>query len=183
MKIYYPENFFEILREKHLLLDTNVFIDSFNFERPLDYIKFFNDLKVNDTTLVTIDGVELEFLKGSKNEDVYNRKSEHLDDIIDAVLPTHKDDNEKIKELIKLSGSDGGGIQIVDYYLGANLLRYKRNLFLMTRNIKDFPQNIFFLESTVCFSASKTIFTYGIYTYDHAHETKENLVRPDEIPF
>lgn len=185
MKIYYPEDFFSLLRGKHLLLDTNVFIDSFNFDRPVDYIKFFNNLKDNDTTLATIDGVVLEFLKGSKNEEVFNRKKEHLDDITDIILPTQRDDSEKIKELIRLYQSDGGGIEIVDYYLGANLLRYRKNLCLMTRNTRDFPQNIFSLISTISFSSFKTIFTYGIYTYDHESATtpQTGLINPDDIPF
>jgi hypothetical protein len=47
MKVYYPENLFKTLKQKHLLLDTNVFIDSFNFDQPQDYSIFFNDLKDN----------------------------------------------------------------------------------------------------------------------------------------
>lgn len=180
MGIYYPENLFNLLKNKHLLLDTNVFIDSFNFGNPADYTKFLNDLKDNDTTLTTIDGVILEFLKGSKNDAVYKQKKEHLEDIIDVKLPAHKDDNTNIAELIKLSGADGGNVAIVDYYLGANLLKYKNNLFLMSRNVKDFPQNIFSLVSTVSVASARTIFTYGIYTYTKQQKIKIN---PDDIPF
>ena len=185
MKAYYPEDFFKILAGKHLLLDTNVFIDSFNFDRPSDYIEFFNRLKDNDTTLLTIDGVVLEFLRGSKNEEVFSRKSEHISDIIDTTLPPSKDDRKRVEELVKLLGSDGGNIEIVDYYLAANLLRYRKNLFLMTRNTKDFPQNIFLLSSTISFSSLKTIFTYGIYSYVHELEDiqRTGIIDPDDIPF
>lgn len=184
MKVYYPENFFNILKDKHLLLDTNVLIDSFNFDRPLDYAVFFKKLKENNTTLTTIEGVVFEFIKGSKNDKVYSEKIEHLEEIIDVMIPPHKDDSKNIRKLIKLAGSDGGGIDMVDYYLGANILKYNmslNNLFLMTRNVKDFPQHIFSLVSTVSFSSVKTIFTYGIYTYQNQIKTTE--IESDDIPF
>lgn len=165
MKIYYPENLFRTLKDKHLLLDTNVFIDSFNFAQPQDYVLFFNKLKDNNTTLTTIDGVVMEFLKGSKSEEVYSKKNEHIENIIDVKLPFFQEESATIHELIKLYKAGGGSVELVDYHLGANLMKYKHNLFLMTRNSKDFPQDIFSLESTISFASSKTIFTYGIYTY------------------
>lgn len=180
MKIYYPENLFKILRGKHLLFDTNVFIDSFNFNKPKEYITFFNDLKENDTTLITIEGVVHEFLKGSKNAEAYKAKEEYIKDIIDLELP-FRENREKINELIKLYGADGGSMQMIDYYLGATLLQYKANLFLMTRDIKDFSQTIFSLKSTISVPTGKTIFTYGIYTYEE-HETQGRKIYLEDVP-
>lgn len=180
MNIYYPENLFKLLKDKWLLLDTNVFIDSFNFDKPKEYISFFNDLKENNTELSTIDGVCFEFLKGSKNQAVYTKKQEHIEDIIDSKLP-FRDNRESIEILIKLYGVDGGSMQMVDLHLGAQLLQYKEKIFLMTRDVRDFSQSIFSLQSTVSFSTGKTIFTYGIYTYQISKKKEEG--KSDEIPF
>jgi hypothetical protein len=76
---------------------------------------------------------------------------------------------------IKQYRADGGAVEVVDYHLGANLIKYNSNLFLMTRNMKDFPQAIFPLASTVSFASGKTIFTYGIYSY-----SVQNLEEADE---
>lgn len=181
MKIYYPENLFDILENKHLLLDTNVFIDSFAIDRTAEFVQFFNKLKANNTTLITIEGVCFEFLKGSKNDTVYNKKNAHIDDIIDAKLPSFRENSSIITDLIKLYSSDGGNVEIIDYLLGANLIKYKKNLFLMTRNIADFPQHIFPLKSTVSFGSGKTIFTYGIYTFETNSSKSQEKV--DDVPF
>lgn len=81
MKIILPEEFFSILKDRHLLLDTNVFIDA--FINPNEFGKFFNQLKAEGCTLVTIDGVISEFIKGAPTLQKLEKKREFVDEIIE----------------------------------------------------------------------------------------------------
>jgi len=80
MEIVYPTQFISSLRGKHLLLDTNVFRDAVS--RSTDFSRFFNNLKQNDITLVTVDFVRLELLKGSVNETKYKEKEKLIAEIV-----------------------------------------------------------------------------------------------------
>ena len=85
MEILLPPNFLTSLKHKYLLLDTNVFIDA--VAKPLVFTKFFNGLKRNDTTLVTIDFVKYELLKESATPMKYKEREKHIADIVDTIIP------------------------------------------------------------------------------------------------
>lgn len=55
MEILYPPNLITFLKNKHLLLDSNIFIDAVN--KPTIFTDFFNLLKSSDVALATIDPV------------------------------------------------------------------------------------------------------------------------------
>lgn len=44
-------------------------------------------------------------------------------------------------------------------------MKYRKNLFLLTRNTNDFQQNIFEVKSIVNVTYQKGIHSYGIYQY------------------
>ncbi len=161
MGLIIPEELISSLKYKHLLLDTNIFIDS--LLHPADFTDFFNVLKIGDVTLVTIDLVKIEFLKGAQDDDAYSEKEEIFNSITESILPT--DDNVVIKayELIKKYKLHGKSIAMADLFLGANLMRYATTACLLTRNTNDFPSNIFSLEYIINYPLSKGIFTYGVY--------------------
>ena len=71
MKIFIPQGFLSAIKGKHLLLDTNFFIE-------------------NDATLVSIEPVQTEFLKGSPSEDKYKIKAEYFEEIVSNFLPGYK---------------------------------------------------------------------------------------------
>lgn len=164
MEITYPPTLIPSLKNRHLLLDTNVFRDVAN--KPTVFVDFFNKLKNEDITLATLDVVKYEILKGSKDEQKYAEKENQINAIVeDVVLPNPTNSGDLIYELIKQYGIDGTSLSIVDLYLGSTLMKYKQNIFLMTRDTTDFMQNIFDLKFIVNASHNKGIFTYGIYQY------------------
>jgi len=74
MKIVTPPDFFQTFKDKHILLDTYVFIDA--FLNPSEFGKLFIELRSNGTTLISLDLVKAEFLKGAINSDnTIKRKS------------------------------------------------------------------------------------------------------------
>lgn len=151
------------LKNKYLLLDTNVFIDA--LIKPSVYRDFFNDLKKSDVTLVTIDLVKYEFLKGAANNEKYKEKEKFLNAIVEAVLPMTPKTFELVYSLIKSYGEDGKAPQMTDLVLGAFLMQFKKNIFLMTKDTTDFIQSIFDLPHIINVPHHKGIHTYGIYQY------------------
>lgn len=163
MKIITPQDFFQTFKDKHILLDTSVFIDS--FLHPVEFGEFFNSLKVQGATLVSLDAVKIEFLKGAPNAEKYKQKDEFFSQIIDSCLPIISDTLLNLYGLVQKYGEGGKSLSITDLFLGATLMQYKGSLFLLTKNTTDFPTNIFNLKSYINISYTKGLHTYGVYDY------------------
>lgn len=163
MEMLYPTTLIPFLRNKHLLLDTNIFRDAAS--KPTVFDEFFNKLKENDVTLVTIEVVKYELLKGSVSTTKYKEKERLISDIVDAELPITPRTYELVYELIQSCGIDGTALDITDLFLGSMLMQYKQDLCLMTRDTTDFMQKVFNLPFVVNVPHQKGIFTYGIYQY------------------
>lgn len=163
MDIQFSTALIASIEHKHLLLDTNVFRDAVS--KPSVFSDFFNSLRKADVTLATIDFVKYELMKGSSSDGKYKDKEESVKTIIDAVIPIVPETYKLVYKLIQRYGIDGTAVSIVDLFLGAILMQYKQNIYLMTRDTSDFLQSIFDLTFVVNIPNSKGIFTYGIYQY------------------
>lgn len=165
MKIAPPREFLPAIKGKALLLDTNIFIDAFS--HPSEFTRFFNDLrsKDNDVTLVTIDHVLIEFLKGAATESRLNEKKTYLESIIDTYLPVTKDLLDEVMKLLREYKIESKDISITDLYLGGMLVKYKNNICLLTKDLADFPESIFERTSYVTLLENKSIRNYGVYCY------------------
>lgn len=162
MDIIIPQDFLPSLKNKHLLLDANVFRDAFN--KPTIFTTFFNQLQSNDTTLVTIDLVKYELLKGSTTATKYEEREKAISEIIDATLPITEKTHGLVSELIILYGEYGAALSLTDLFLGATLNQYRKNIYLLTRDTTDFIEKIFNLSCILNLPHSKGIITYGVYT-------------------
>lgn len=179
MKIFIPRDFLLAIRGKHLLLDTNFFIDSSNHKSSFkSLVKTFLE---NDATLVSIEPVRAEFLKGSPSEDKYKIKAEYFEEIVSNFLPVTKDIFDNVRELTKMYKEEGKGVSIVDLLLGATLIKYQKNLCLITKDIKDFPTNIFRRLTHFNLLDRRSIQSYGV--YDYGQTSDETGVEEDDIPF
>lgn len=163
MKIIKAPDLLQITSKKHLLLDTNVFIDAFS--NPIEFATFFNELRDNYTTLVTLDLIRVEFVKGAFDEVRIKEKEEFLDKIVATCLPSSKDISDNILKLLKRYKEDGKGVSIVDLLLGANLMKYSSDLFLLSRDASAFQGNIFELVSYVNLVKNKSLQCYGVYAF------------------
>ncbi len=161
MEIIYPTDLIALIKDKHLLLDTNVFRDATS--HPTIFNTFFNNLKKNGVTLVTIDLVKYELLIGSANGAKYKEKSTFIDSIIDADISTITRTYELAYDLIKEYQLDGKGVSVTDLLLGAVLRQYRGHIYLLSRDTSAFIQRVYDLVSIVNCPISKGIFTYGIY--------------------
>lgn len=162
-EIIYPRTLITSLEHKHLLIDANIIRDAAN--KPILFGKFFNTLKSADITIVTLDVVKFELLKGSLGTDKYKARETQINDIADITLPTSGSTINLVYDLIKIYGIDGSSLSVTDLFLGSTLMQYKKNIFLMTRDTTDFMQNVFDLKFIINAPHKKGIFTYGVYQY------------------
>lgn len=163
MKIIYPPELKPFLKDKHLLLDTNIFRDFSS--KSTSYTNFFNDLKKDNVTFATIDLVRYELLKGSSDNLKYEARDNLINDIVDVIIPVIPKTCDLVYELIKEYGVEGSAVGITDLYLGSMLMHYKENICLMTRDTSDFIERIFSLQFVINVQHQKGIYTYGIYQY------------------
>ncbi len=163
MDIIYLSTLIPSLKEKYLLLDANIFIDSSS--KYTVYSRFFNDLKKANITLATIDLVKYELLKGAADNTRYEKREKLIKDIIDVTIPLMPKTCMQVYKLIKSYGIDGRSLNNTDLFLGAILMQYRGKICLITRDSTDFIQRIFELLFVVNVPHSKGIFTYGIYQY------------------
>jgi len=165
MEIITPPEFYSTINNCHLLLDTSVFIDA--LINPTTFGEFFNELRDHNVTLVTIDPVILEFIKGAPNYTKHQEKLEFLNSIIDTCLPLPKEVFEFSKKLSELYNEEGKTVSITDFLLGACIGHYQNNLFLISKNTSDFPTNIFQLKTFLNLVHRKSIQSYGVYSYSN----------------
>ena len=163
VEIILPTNLLSVIRGKYLLLDTSVFIDAFN--HPSEFTEFLNDLRIQEVTLLTIDLVKIEFLKGAPDDDRYKEKEALIDKIVDEILIPTPDITTNVYSLLKKYRLDGKAASITDLHLGAYLKKFASSLYLLTRNPSDFPLNVFKLMSVVNVSYMKGIHAYGVFQY------------------
>lgn len=160
MEIILPPDFLSITNNKHLLLDTSVFIDG--FAHPSEFARFFNQLRDNNTILVTVSAVLNEFLKGSTTEVKFKEKKQFVKSIVETILPDVNLQTD-IEALIKKYGIESKDLSMTDLYLGATLVEYGNNICLLTRDLTDFPTNIFQRITFLNATHTKGIFTFGVY--------------------
>jgi len=172
MTIFYQPDFISSIKDKYILLDSNIFIDSIS--KPTDYGNFFNEMKRSNVTLVTIDFVKYELLKGAANREKYDERLKLINSIVDTCLPITKKTHQLVDELINEYKIEGTALSVVDLFLGALLYQYGQNLYLLTRDTTDFIQRIFDLAHIINVPNSKGINTYGVY------KKKEGIIK---VPF
>lgn len=161
MKIITPPDFFQTFRDTYLLLDTSAFIDA--FLNPSEFGKFFNELKSHDATLLSLDSVKIEFLKGAPTAEKYNQKIDFFDQIIDACLPMAGNIVANLYKMVQVYKEEGKSLSVTDLSLGATLMQYRKGLYLLTKNTTEFPTSIFNLVSHFNVSYRKGIHVYGIF--------------------
>lgn len=164
MKIHLPAEFLSKVKNKHILLDTSFFIDaSLN---PTRFEGLITNLQANQSVLVTIDAVLWEFYKGTKEASLLKIKRTLVKNIASAVLPIKHVETKNTYKLISFLKSDGNSTSTTDILLGATLMSYPDSLVLLTKNIDDFPTNIFKLHSYLHLNHRKAIQVYGLYAYE-----------------
>jgi predicted nucleic acid-binding protein len=164
-KILIPPDFHQILRNKHILLDTSFFIDYSNHSSA--FFDFTIEAKTNDITFVTNVPVVTEFTKGSENAEKFAEKTALVNTIIDYLLPippsvfTHE-----LPSIVEKYGKSGATCSVTDMILASQIKMHANDLFLVTKNPNDFPSKVFVLKTYFLLQLNRALQVYGIYSYE-----------------
>lgn len=168
MELILPHDFYSITKDKFLLLDTSVFIDT--LLSPVRFEELFSKLKANGCTLVTLDAVQIEFIKGALDEVSFKKKELVINGIVDSIIPISKDIWDESLNLLKSYKEDGKAASVADLLLAGTIAKFSRTIFLITKNLNDFPTNIFTLETHFSLVHRKGLHSYGILSFEKVEE-------------
>lgn len=147
LHILYPDKqIAQLLDHASIILDTNILI---NIAREKEaYIQLYEILIKFECTLATMDLCVFEYLKGSVKKNIIDQKKQTIPDLAILKCKDYQEDYEKIILKYKHKSSK---ISIADLFLAAALEKHKKNpkVFLLTCDIKDFP-NSFFSREIIC---------------------------------
>jgi predicted nucleic acid-binding protein len=163
MELILPHDFYSVTKDKFLLLDTSVFIDT--LLNPVKFEQLFSKLKNNGCTLVTLDAIQLEFIKGSLDDVSFEKKKLVISGIVDSVLPISKDIWDESLELLKAYKEDGKTASVADLLLGGTIVKYSGTILLITKNLSDFPTNIYKLETHFNLLHRKGLHSYALLSF------------------
>lgn len=169
----------EKLRNKHILLDTNILINSAKYQS--EFKEFFNELKKYNVSPNIDCSIKLEFLRTANTQKNLSIKINYLNILLGndekrLDLPiTEKTlvDARRLSNLFHYLNIKKHSISAIDSIISAQLKKYSNNLFLATMNHKDFPLQVFDLIQAINISTINELFTIGIYAFS---EKKYNLV-------
>jgi len=135
-----------VVQGKWLIFDTDAIISILQF----DSLDLLDLLKTLDTTFTYINPVLLELMNTDSSREKLRRASA-LSDYGFTELPLNA---QEIRNADRIQKSWPLGIKgnpsATDYYLGGVLARYNSGIaFLLTSNVKDFPQPIFTREAFI----------------------------------
>lgn len=182
IQIIYAPKFFNYLKDKHLLLDTSVFIDTLSHEK--EFIDFFDKCKKNNTFLVTIDPVKIEFNRGAENQSRLKVKRQLINSIVDYCLPIHASVyDQHIPFLVEKYREGGKTVSLTDFFLGSLLIQHQKDLCLLTKNPKDFPLSIFQLKSYVILKMNRALQVYAVLIFKNVKKDSKKDKNFDKIPF
>ena len=161
------------LRNKHLLLDTNVIIYSLKFISEGYFNDFFKKLNELNVKSVIDEYVLFEFLRSSRTKANLEGKKHYLDSLLGGKtwqLPITKEILDNAKELALIySNKDpnlSGRTSIADCMIAAQLMKYKNEIFLATTDNNDYPNIIFDRVGIVTIDSLKEILNIGIYQFN-----------------
>lgn len=165
------DNFLSPLKRKHILVDTNFLIDASHNEECFSSI--INSLIKNECTLVTIDGVYHEFIRGRKSIEDYKKMINFYENIIDREIPYEKSIKENANTLTKVLLKRSSQISYVDILLLATLMKYQSSMYLLSKDKSDIPIFLFPVKATIPIDSGETNYFYSIYSFDEKNYQKQ----------
>lgn len=163
----------EHLRQRHILLDTNILISSAKYKKY--FASFFQELNLNEVQSVTDYGIKFEFLRSSNTKERREAKLKYLD----LILGSNRLElfvNAEIFDLAieianiysrKTKGADKQ-FSFADCLIAAQMMKYQNSLYLATVDNNDFPSYLFDRKLIRTIDVGTNIFNIGIYSFNTA---------------
>lgn len=161
----------EELRNKFLLLDTNILINSSKFRD--DFQPFYDEISRLKTQSVLDHTVKLEFFRGAKTKDQKNSFTSFIATLFGKDYHELKVDNQILETAVKLAmiyNKKNVKVELGDYLIGAQMQRFSgsQTLYLATNDHHDFPRFIFdrVYIHTIDIKRADLIINVGIYKFN-----------------
>lgn len=141
----------------YVFLDTNILLEAAINQPP--YVELLAYLTNNlSEDLVTLDLCQWEFLKGSNNQNEWNKKKKFFD-LFNISIISSTNLTKHLEKILQVYRLFGRKLSLVDIYLAAVLVQYKNNpkVFMLTTNYHDFPTNLFQRKAIAIIEKSKSI--------------------------
>jgi len=158
---------------KHLLMDTNLLISISKHSESDFFNDFLKELESFKIKSVIDETIVFEFTRGSKTPRQLEDKNKFIEFLLGGEkwsLPIKTDVLENAKKLAILYNTRGKNlstqISFVDCLIGAQLMKYKDNMYLATIDNNDYPLFIFNREKVVTIDTGKEIINIGIYSFN-----------------
>lgn len=161
----------EVIKDKHLLLDTNLLIYSAKNKEVL--LPFFDEVHNLNVTSVIDQTIKFKFLRGCKTKEDLQTKQEYLDLLLGSnrmELPVDKNIFEKARLISNIycrkNSQYAKQISFGDCLIAAQMIKYNLNrseLFIATTDNNDFPIFIFNRVDVITLHDDNNIFNIGIY--------------------
>lgn len=155
----------DVLRDKTLLLDTNVLMDAYRL--PSEFYELLQELVSLGCDVITTKTIVIEFLGSTTNEDDLSKKVAFLEMLLGkhlqhGYLPIDRDFPDATDFLAFSRAANK--FQPADFELYLTLKKYRQHLLLVTRNHKDFPTKLVNRVSFITLLGKTEIHTYGVYS-------------------
>jgi len=169
----------KLLKNKHLLLDTNVLIYSLKFIAEGCFNEFFNNLSKFNVKSVIDEYVRFEFLRSSRTKANLETKKNFLNSLLGGKtwqLPVTKEILDNANELALIYSNKNPDLSkrtsITDCMIAAQLMKYKNEIFLATTDNNDYPLFIFDRIEIITIDTMKDIINIGIYQFNQYNYNK-----------
>ncbi len=170
------------LKDRHLLLDTNLLIKSKDYTGDGYFDEFFGMLENLNVKSVIEEATRFEFLRGSKSKAHLHAKEEYLNLLLgkakerQMILPLSDDILKNARMLANIYSNKNGSlsrqISATDCLIAAQLMKYEQSLLLATLDNDDFPLFIFDRIGIHTIDAGKEILNIGIYKFNSGKFSK-----------
>lgn len=160
------------LTHKHVLLDANFFIEA--IASPELFRPVVEDLQEISCQAIYFPLLEFEVLRSSHQKEIRDEKKRNIAIWNCIRLPLKESLFGSALEFGNYYSAHSLSPSITDCFIAA-FLKEHRDLFLITRNHKDFPPPLFIRDGSFLIERPKDILAFGIYRFDR--EQAERLAR------
>ncbi len=155
-------NWKEIVKDKHVLVDTNFLINALEY----DASQIFEEFEKNNTNLCLIQPVKTELLSTQNHKD-RSKRSQLLEKHKFIMLPLRQNIFDQLNDLQSVTASLGTYSSVTDLLLTSCMYSYGESYaFLLTANIKDYPFPLFTREGYIILQNEKNVRVYSLLKID-----------------
>jgi len=159
-----PNKSLSFLPKKYLLIDTNFLIEI--SRHPSQFMELVKDLNNNGFILVSIEATLIEFVKGSKSIEDHSKKVKFYKNIIERILPLEREIHDNVSKITRVLLNKGGQLSYADCLLLGITMKYKDNLYFLTKDRSDVPISLFNTVASIMIETQDNNSTFNIYEYD-----------------